>query len=259
MALCLTWGVVIILLAIFRCRPILAAWNANYPGRSCIDLQPLYYATASSNVALDIVVNLLPARQIWGLQLPLKQRVLLIICMCLGVLSIAAGIGRILTIPSLIASNLPATIPMPFLFTIIEPAFAIICACLPTYRPLALWVGHGIKHSRYGSRMRSLISHSSMAKSTGSGSGMGTNHSGASRKSRASLFFARWGKNATPSANEKEVLTSANTTPEVGMLKDEREYEQGWGAPGHRNEANAYADGNGRPTSNAPPRPGAAL
>lgn len=33
-----------------------------------------------------------------------------------------------------------ATIMMPFLYTIIEPAFAIICACLPTYRPLFLWM-----------------------------------------------------------------------------------------------------------------------
>ncbi|KAL9117431.1 MAG: hypothetical protein Q9187_006035 [Circinaria calcarea] len=29
---------------------------------------------------------------------------------------------------------------MPFLYTIIEPAFAIVCACLPTYRPLFVWI-----------------------------------------------------------------------------------------------------------------------
>jgi hypothetical protein len=37
---------------------------------------------------------------------------------------------------------------IPFLYTIIEPAFAIICVCLPTYRPLFLWAGSVIPFTR---------------------------------------------------------------------------------------------------------------
>ena len=257
MALCIIWGVLVILLAIFRCRPVDAAWAADYPGASCINLQPLYYATSSSNILLDVIVNLLPAKQIWGLHLPLKQRILLVICMCLGVLSIAAGIGRILTVPSLMAENLPATIAMPFLFVIIEPAFAIICACLPTYRPLALWIGHGIKHSRYGSRVKSFISSSSMNSPDSS------NLQNLPRKNRSSRFFGRWSRPVGASANEKEVLTSTNTTPEVGGFKDGRETDQGWGgaSPSMGNKTVVSGGRDGRPLPGAleVPRAGSAL
>ncbi|MCJ1281443.1 hypothetical protein MMC26_000762, partial [Xylographa opegraphella] len=51
---------------------------------------------------------------------------------------LAVSAGRIGSVPLLTLSDVSATITMPFLYTIIEPAFAIICACLPTYRPLFL-------------------------------------------------------------------------------------------------------------------------
>ncbi|KAI4141845.1 MAG: hypothetical protein LQ340_007525 [Diploschistes diacapsis] len=219
MAICILWGIIVILLVLLRCHPVAAAWAPNgfYAGATCINLQPLYYGTASSNFLLDVIINLLPARQIWGLQLPKKQRILLILCMCLGVISIAAGVGRLLTIPSLVATNLPATIAMPYLFTIIEPAFAIICACLPTYRPLALWLGHRIKSSRAGSRMRSFMSTSSMHNASRQ---QQRRPSGSRRRSRASGFFARW-EPVTASVNEKEALTSTtNMSPDLGRGGD---------------------------------------
>ena len=86
MAVCIVWCILVILLAIFRCQPIASAWSSN-PTRdqvSCIPLRNLYYGTSSSNILLDILINILPARQIWHLQLPLKQRVLLVICSSLS-------------------------------------------------------------------------------------------------------------------------------------------------------------------------------
>ena len=199
-AICIVWCILVVLLAIFRCRPIPAAWNPSINSSTCISLRPLYYGTSTSNVILDIIINLLPARQIWGLQLPIKQRVLLVICMSMGILSIAAGIGRILTVPTLVAGNLPATIAMPFLFVVIEPAFAIICACLPTYRPLALWIAAGVKSTRAGSRIKSFIS-SSSARSGGS----------TSRRSGASALLGKW--KPSMSGSEKEVFSSSDSTP----------------------------------------------
>ena len=77
MVIQLVWCLVVVFLALFRCRPVSYAWSP-YSGdaSSCIDLRSLYYGTASSNILLDIIVNLLPAQQIWSLQLPVKQRVL---------------------------------------------------------------------------------------------------------------------------------------------------------------------------------------
>ena len=52
---------------------------------------------------------------------------------------IVASIGRIGSVPLLTVTDVSATIFMPLLYTVIEPAFAIIAACLPTYRPLFVW------------------------------------------------------------------------------------------------------------------------
>ena len=43
---------------------------------------------------------------------------------------------------------------MPIMTTIIEPAFAIICACLPTYGPLFLWISTALPYSRLSSNVK---------------------------------------------------------------------------------------------------------
>ena len=47
---------------------------------------------------------------------------------------------------------------MPFLYTIIEPAFAIVCACLPTYRPLFVWMSAVIPYHYVSSSVVSWFS-----------------------------------------------------------------------------------------------------
>ena len=60
---------------------------------------------------------------------------------------------------------------MPFLYTIIEPAFAIICACLPTYRPLFLWLNGVLPYERLSSNFKSWFSNSNRSTSKPSTSG----------------------------------------------------------------------------------------
>ena len=151
--------------------------------------------------------------------------------MCLGIISIGAGIGRLVTIPILLSGNLSASIYTPYLFVIIEPAFAIICACHPTYRPLALWFGHSISTSRAGSAVRSLLFSSSSS---------GGQSMDGSRKSRSSALFAkrfRASMNPAPKSEKKGLLdpASASSSPEIDREKgsgDEARFENQWGASG---------------------------
>ena len=53
-----------------------------------------------------------------------------------------------------------ATITTPFLCSIIEPAFAIICACLSAYRPLFTWASNLIPFQRFFNKIKSLPSDS---------------------------------------------------------------------------------------------------
>ena len=81
---------------------------------------------------------------------------------------------------------------MPFMYTIIEPAFAIICACLPTYRPLFLWISTALPYSKLSSSVKTWFSSSSTSRSS-------------SRQNASSSRFAAlkvWSFSSKSSSNE---------------------------------------------------------
>ena len=77
------WGVAVFMIFLFECDPLVKGWNPDLPGH-CLNLESQYYGISVSNAALDIIINLLPLRPIWQLQLPVRQRVVLILIMGLG-------------------------------------------------------------------------------------------------------------------------------------------------------------------------------
>ena len=83
--LCLLWWSVVILLTVLQCQPISYVWDRSIPGR-CIDLQTMYYGFTISNMGLDITICFMPIRLLWKLQLPVRQRVLLIFILLLGIM-----------------------------------------------------------------------------------------------------------------------------------------------------------------------------
>ena len=99
--------------------------------------------------------------------------------------SVVASIGRIFSIPQLVATNVPATIHAPYLYAVVEPAFAIIAACLPTYRPIFTFFRRKICGSSAGSRG------SSRGKLLGGGDRSGGSDSRASERARAQFAPAR--------------------------------------------------------------------
>ena len=84
-ALCLLWFGIVVLLALLQCQPISYVWDRSIPGR-CINLQAMYYGFTISNMALDITICFMPVRLLWKLSLPVRQRVLLIFILLLGIM-----------------------------------------------------------------------------------------------------------------------------------------------------------------------------
>jgi hypothetical protein len=71
-------GIVVI---ISYCNPIAASWDlsiAARPDTRCVNRPKNYLAQASLNIISDISIVLLPARLVWKLQMPLRQRLSLI-------------------------------------------------------------------------------------------------------------------------------------------------------------------------------------
>jgi hypothetical protein len=67
-----------ILVIIFACNPIAATWDLALevlPTTTCIDEPAAYIAQAGINIFADLVILILPMRTIWGLQLPLRQKI----------------------------------------------------------------------------------------------------------------------------------------------------------------------------------------
>lgn len=86
-SLCIVWFFVVFLISFFECQPIAAAWNGSISG-NCIDLTSLYYGFTVSNLILDVVINVMPAKMISKLQLPLRQRLLVFCVMGLGIMQV---------------------------------------------------------------------------------------------------------------------------------------------------------------------------
>ena len=77
------YSLVEILVIIFQCRPVNAAWNFSVP-RTCADLALGGIIIGSINVAADFVTLFLPMPIVWNLNIETKWKIQLIGIFLLG-------------------------------------------------------------------------------------------------------------------------------------------------------------------------------
>ena len=68
---------------IFACWPIRAFWDRAIAGR-CVDLKVLMYGITAPNLALDLMLLVLPLIPLWGLRLDKARKIALISIFMLG-------------------------------------------------------------------------------------------------------------------------------------------------------------------------------
>jgi hypothetical protein len=121
---------------IFQCNPIALAWDLTLKG-TCFNVVALFLANAGLNIAQDFIIYILPAPTLWKVQLPLKQRLALILVFVVGGFVVVTGIIRLdsLRLASVSADptwdNYGAAI-----WSSIEANFGIVCASLVHFKPL---------------------------------------------------------------------------------------------------------------------------
>lgn len=81
--LIILWCIALNCVAIFQCNPVKKSWLPTSPG-TCIDLKAAFIGNAIPNIITDVVILLLPVRQIWKLQMRPAQRISLIAMFLLG-------------------------------------------------------------------------------------------------------------------------------------------------------------------------------
>jgi hypothetical protein len=84
-----------VLAGLFQCSPISFAWDKTIQGGTCFNVTALFYANAGVNIFQDLLIYLLPMRMLWKIQLPMKQKMALIIVFAIGGFVCVTGMIRL--------------------------------------------------------------------------------------------------------------------------------------------------------------------
>jgi len=112
---------------------------------TCIDTLPIWYFSSGMSMGTDILIFCIPIPSVVKLQLPLKQRIMVLGIFCLGFFVCIISVYRMFTLKAGVISldpsweNIGAAI-----WSCIELNVSIIASTLPTLRPLIARILPGI-------------------------------------------------------------------------------------------------------------------
>ncbi|KAF5250827.1 hypothetical protein FANTH_4018 [Fusarium anthophilum] len=113
-----TFGITLTMLLV--CNPPRKAFEFKVGGQ-CIDAAILYMATAVSNIATDVILFILPIPMIYNLQIPRKQKAVVVVVFGIASITIFSSIIRLAYLPVVLASTDPSWDAAPAnLWTFIE-------------------------------------------------------------------------------------------------------------------------------------------
>jgi len=130
------WAITLCFLLPMVCMPVAAFWDPSVKG-FCLDNGTIWYVMAGVNVFTDFAVFTMPIPVISSLQLPKKQKALLLIVFMLGIFPCAVSIYRIKTLGAAAKSTDPTWDNVDAAtFSFLELSVGVIAVCLPTLRPI---------------------------------------------------------------------------------------------------------------------------
>jgi len=169
MGLCVACGLTAVLTAIFTCIPVNAYWNmAMRPFAKCVNQDAMYHANAALNITTDLLVAVLPVRQLWTLQIPKRQKIALLIILTLGWFVVIISIIRLYFLILVAKHQNDQTWysgPAAY-WSVLEVNLAIVCASTPALKPLVVKI-LPMFGSRFGTSKRSHPSSSEDSRGTG--------------------------------------------------------------------------------------------
>jgi len=134
------WSVAIWIFDLFQCRPIAAQWDLTIKNAKCVSgnaFAQAAYSISVMTIVSDWLYALIPIPMIWHVQMNLHTKITVIFILSLGVFASIATIIRLKYIVDLTdVSDVLFTGTTAMVWTLVEPAVAIIAASLVTIRPL---------------------------------------------------------------------------------------------------------------------------
>ncbi|KAH8804479.1 hypothetical protein F5884DRAFT_407489 [Xylogone sp. PMI_703] len=137
--LAVSYMVTVIITINVACRPLPYFWTQyTTPGAKgeCIDVPLFFFANGIWAMLVDVCILVVPIPIINKLNMPPRQKFVVILILLLGSFVCIASIVRVTTIHTLIKSaDLTWAMSAVFIWSCCEPFIGIVCACLPTLAP----------------------------------------------------------------------------------------------------------------------------
>ncbi|KAG9849687.1 hypothetical protein KCU98_g4782, partial [Aureobasidium melanogenum] len=133
-----TLCLVSILISIFRCSPIDAAWNLLSHDAKCLNEGVSITTVGALLTGMDFVVNILPLPIVARLNVVFQQRLAATVLLSLGTIATAAGIVREVYVYRAFIGTKDVTwgaLPL-WICADVEIYVGLLCACVPSLRPL---------------------------------------------------------------------------------------------------------------------------
>lgn len=149
-------GSALTLVNAFQCHPVWAEFQLVLPSYTvCTDLVTLYLSSAPVNIVTDLLILVLPIPVLTNMRLPRKQKIILLVTFSFGAFVTAVDVVRIyhleqafqIRINDVGKQNATASkvavqddfswyASLSFMWSAIEVHVGIICACVPSLKPL---------------------------------------------------------------------------------------------------------------------------
>ncbi|KDN63677.1 putative integral membrane protein [Colletotrichum sublineola] len=130
------YGVAFLILFMSRCTPMSQQW-APVPGGHCRDITIDQIVSVSINIVVDVAMTALPMPMLWGLQMPLKNKIAVSAMFAMGFATIGIMIWRLYnTLTTIGDPDFVFILHDIGLVSLLELWIGIIAACLPTLGPL---------------------------------------------------------------------------------------------------------------------------
>ncbi|KAF8849314.1 MFS general substrate transporter [Acephala macrosclerotiorum] len=141
-------GVVLTFLNVFQCSPVSAAYDPKQTSNKCTSITTLYLCSAPVNIITDLAILVLPIPVLTGMRLPQRQKTVLVFTFTLGVFVTIVDVIRIYYLQQAVDNQVVAhqqlgtgtdfawNAATALMWSAVEVNVGIICACIPTLKPL---------------------------------------------------------------------------------------------------------------------------
>ena len=142
-------GFILTFINAFQCRPPRAAYDLSVKNPSCFSILTIYLASAPINIVTNLVILVLPIPVLTGMHLPQRQKAVVTFLFVLGIFVTVVDVVRIYYLQLAVddsttqeGGNIGSSLELSYnaslvlLWSAVEVNIGIICACIPTIKPL---------------------------------------------------------------------------------------------------------------------------